>query len=141
MRVMTRGAGFVLALIAALAALAGPAAGGAATPTPAHKLHVDLTEWAVVPSQGLVSSGILRLTVQNYGRLAHELDVIPTAWWGQPLFVRDGRAADEPAIRPVVVRPGQTRSLRVYLPPGSYVLLDNLRGHYAAGGAVSIIAS
>jgi hypothetical protein len=41
----------------------------------------------------------------------------------------------------VVVAPGQTRSVHVYLQPGSYVLLDNIRGHYAAGGAVSIIAS
>jgi len=136
---MTRRAGAVVALVVALAAVAGPPAG--ASGAAAHQLHVDLTEWAVVPSQGFISSGMLRLTVANDGRLAHELDVIPTAWWGQPLFVRDGRATGEPAIRPVVVRPGETRSLHVYLPPGSYVLLDNLRGHYAAGGAVSIIAA
>jgi uncharacterized cupredoxin-like copper-binding protein len=138
---MTHRTGTVAALVLAVAALAAPGGGAATTSPRAHTLDVDLSEWAVAPSQGLVSSGMLRLTVQNYGRIPHELDIIRTAWWGQPLFVRDGRAAGEAAIPPVVVTPGQTRSLHVYLPPGSYVLLDNLRGHYAAGGAVSIIAS
>jgi len=139
---MTRRASAVVALIVALVALAGPAAGGAArTSTAAQQLHVDLAEWAVVPSRGLVSSGSLRLTVQNYGVVKHELDIIPTAWWGQKLFVRDGRADGAAVMRPIVVAPGQTRSVHVYLQPGSYVLLDNIRGHYTAGAAVSIIAA
>jgi len=139
---MTRRASAVVALIVALVALAGPAAGGAArTSTAAQQLHVDLAEWAVVPSRGLVSSGSLRLTVQNYGVVKHELDIIPTAWWGQKLFVRDGRADGAAVMRPIVVAPGQTRSVHVYLQPGSYVLLDNIRRHYTAGAAVSIIAA
>ena len=135
---MTRRGGTVAALIAALLALAGPASGA---PPRTSTLHVDLAEWAVVPSQGLVSSGSLRLTVQNYGVVKHELDIIPTAWWGQKLFVRNGRADGAAVTRPVVVAPGQTRSVHVYLPPGSYVFLDNIRGHYTAGAAVSIIAA
>jgi uncharacterized cupredoxin-like copper-binding protein len=139
---MSRRAGIVAALIFALAALAGPSAAGAArTSTAAQQLHVDLAEWAVIPSRGLVSSGSLRLTVQNYGVVKHELDIIPTAWWGQKLFVRDGRADGAAVMRPVVVAPGQTRTVHVYLQPGSYVLLDNIRGHYTAGAAVSIIAA
>jgi hypothetical protein len=139
---MSRRASASLALISALVALAGPSTGNAGrTSTAAQQLHVDLAEWAVVPSHGLVSSGPLRLTVQNHGVLKHELDIIPTAWWGQELFVRDGRADGAAVTRPVVVAPGETRSVHVYLQPGSYVLLDNIRGHYAAGAAVSIIAS
>ena len=139
---MTRHAGAVAALICAVAAVAAPSSGGAAgAPAATHKLHVDLTEWALVPSGGLVSSGPLQLTVANYGRLAHELDIIRTSWWGQELGVRHGRAVGERAVQPVVVRPGQTRSAQVYLPPGSYVLLDNIRGHYALGAAVPVIAS
>ena len=139
---MTRHAGAVAALICAVAAVAAPSSGSAAgTPAATHKLHVDLTEWALVPSGGLVSSGPLQLTVANYGRLVHELDIIRTSWWGQELGVRHGRAVGERAVQPVVVRPGQTRSAHVYLPPGSYVLLDNIRGHYALGAAVPVIAS
>jgi uncharacterized cupredoxin-like copper-binding protein len=142
MRRMTRRTGTVAALIFVLAAFIGLSSGSAArmpAPTLAHTLHVDLTEWAVVPSQGLVSAGTLRLTVQNYGRLRHELDIIPTRRWGQELVIRNGRAVGQNAARPIVVVPGQTRSAHVSLAPGSYVLLDNIRGHYAAGTAVSIL--
>jgi uncharacterized cupredoxin-like copper-binding protein len=139
---MSRRTTALAALIVVLAVLAGPSwAGAVRTSTTVQQLHVDLAEWAVIPSRGLVSSGSLRLTVQNYGVIRHELEIIPTAWWGQKLFVRDGRADGAAVTRPVVVAPGQTRSVHVYLQPGSYVLLDNIRGHYAAGGAVSIIAS
>jgi uncharacterized cupredoxin-like copper-binding protein len=137
---MTRRTGTVAALIFVLAAFVGLSSGSAApAPTLAHTLHVDLTEWAVVPSQGLVAAGPLRLTVENYGRLRHELEIIPTRKWGQELVIRNGRAVGESAARPIVVTPGQTRSARVSLAPGSYVLLDNIRGHYAAGTAVSIL--
>ena len=139
---MSRRTMAVAALVAALAALAGPSAGSAGrTSSTAQQLHVDLAEWAVIPSRGHVASGSLRLTVQNYGVIKHELAIIPTAWWGQKLFVRDGRADGAAVMRPVVVAPGQTRSVHIYLQPGSYVLLDNLRGHYTAGAAVSIIAA
>jgi uncharacterized cupredoxin-like copper-binding protein len=139
---MSRRASAAVALIVALVALAGSSVGGAArTSASAQQLHVDLAEWAVVPSRGLVSSGSLRLTVQNSGVVKHELDIIPTAWWGQKLFVRDGRADGAAVMRPVVVAPGQTRSVHIYLQPGSYVLLDNIPGHYTAGAAVSIIAA
>ncbi len=141
---MNRRTGAVAALIFVLTAFGGLSSSSAAptpTPTLAHALHVDITEWAVVPSQGLVSTGRLHLTVENYGRLRHELDIIPTNKWGQQLGIRNGRAVGKNATRPVVVAPGQTRSTHVNLAPGYYVLLDNIRGHYAAGTAVSIIVA
>jgi hypothetical protein len=137
---VNRRTGAIAALFLVLAALAGPSSGSASHETSAvNTLHVDLTEWAVVPSQGLVSSGPLRVAVQNYGVLVHELDIIPTQVWGEKLGVRRGRAVGGPVASPIVVHPGQTRSGQVTLAPGSYVLLDNIRGHYASGGAVSII--
>ena len=139
MRSVNRRIGAIAALFLVLAALAGPSSGSAQASSAVGTLGVDLTEWAVVPSQGLVSSGPLRLTVQNYGVLVHQLEIIPTQVWGEKLGVRHGRAVGEAIARPVVVRPGQTRSAQISLAPGSYVLLDNIRGHYAAGGAVSII--
>jgi hypothetical protein len=125
---------------AAVAAIALPAAAGAGRTTAPNALHVDLTEWALVPDGGLVAAGPIELTVRNVGRIPHELAIIPTDTWAQPLFVRDGQAVGEQVGRPIVVRPGQTRSLRVYLSPGPYVLLDNLRGHYRLGTEVSIVA-
>ena len=130
------------ALILAVAALAGPAWGGAEHGSVAtHRLHVDLSEWAVVPSDGVVSAGRLRLTVENFGRLRHELEIVPTERWGQKLPIRGGRAVGEVAAPPIVVAPGQKRAALVNLAPGFYVLLDNLRGHYAAGTAVAIVVA
>jgi hypothetical protein len=139
---MIPGRATIAALIVAITAFAGPSSGSAAQTSGARQtLRVDLAEWAVVPSQGLVSAGPLRLTVENYGVLDHELAIIPTRWWGEKLRVRDGRAVGEAVARPVVVRPGQARSVSVNLAPGAYVLVDNIRGHYALGAAVSIVAS
>jgi len=139
MRSVNRRFGAIAALFLVLAVLAGPSSGNASSAV--GTLHVDITEWAVVPSQGLVPSGPVRVSVQNYGVLVHELEIIPTQAWGEKLGIRNGRAVGEPVGRPVVVRPGQTRSARLDLAPGSYVLLDNIRGHYAAGGAVSIVVA
>jgi hypothetical protein len=129
-------------LILLAAALAGPGWGaGAHSSVARHQLQVGVTEWAVTPSDGIVSAGPVRLTVENFGRLRHELEIVPTQRWGQKLPVRSGRAIGEVVARPIVVRPGEKRSAQVDLDPGFYVLLDNLRGHYAAGAAVAIVVA
>ena len=111
MGVMNRRSGTIVALVCALAALAGSSSVSAANGfVPTHKLHVDLTEWAVVPSQGLVSAGRLRLTVANYGVLRHELAIIPTQWWGETLDVHDGRAVGDSLARPIVVPRPEART-------------------------------
>jgi len=124
-------------LAAALAAPAG--AGTQQVAVSVHRLNVQVGEWAVIPSAGRVSAGRLRVVVQNFGELRHELDIAPTQRWGQKLAVHNGRAVGEDAAAPIVVAPGETRSAEVNLDPGFYVLVDNLRGHYAAGAAVAIV--
>ena len=132
----------VAALVLAVAAVAGPAWGGAGKASVAtHRLQVGVTEWAVIPSAGRVSAGKLRLTVENVGLIRHEIAIVPTQRWGQKLPIRSGRAVAEVAAPPIVVAPGERRSARVDLAPGFYVLLDNLRGHYSAGAAVSIVVA
>jgi hypothetical protein len=130
------------ALILSAAALAGAAWGSAErTSVARHQFQVGVTEWAVIPSDGIVSAGPIRLTVENFGRLRHELEIVPTERWGQKLPIRGGRAVGEVAAPPIVVAPGEKRSARIDLHPGFYVLLDNLRGHYAAGAAVAIVVA
>jgi len=134
--------GLLGALVLAVAVLAGPAWGGAGKASVApHRLQVGVTEWAVIPSDGIVSAGALRLTVENFGRIRHEIAIVPTERWGQKLPIRSDRAVGEVAAPPIVVAPGERRSARVDLAPGFYVLLDNLRGHYSAGAAVSIVVA
>jgi len=130
----------LIATVCALLACIVPSAVRAAQPVAlSHDLRVDLSEWAAVPSDGIVAAGPLRVKVANYGRLFHELEIVPTRTWGERLQVRAGRAVGEPAARPIVVAPGKAREARVVLEPGYYVLLDNILGHYAAGAAVSIV--
>jgi uncharacterized cupredoxin-like copper-binding protein len=138
---MRRRAGSIAAIACALLSWATIVApiGDARPVAPTHDLRIDLAEWAVVPSDGVVSSGVLRLKVANHGRLFHELDIVPTRTWGESLRVRYGRAVGDAVARPIVVRPGHARSALVVLQPGYYVLLDNIPGHYAAGAAVSIV--
>jgi uncharacterized cupredoxin-like copper-binding protein len=127
-----------LAVLAA--ALAGPAgAGTQGAAVSVHRLNVQVGEWAMIPSAGRVPAGRVRVVVQNFGQLRHELDIVPTERWGQKLAVHNGRAVGEDAAPPIVVAPGQTRSAEVNLARGFYVLVDNLRGHYAAGAAVAIV--
>jgi hypothetical protein len=130
-------AAVVCGVLACLAPVSIGAARGVALP---HELRVDLAEWAAVPSDGVVSAGPVRLEVRNAGLLDHELAIVPTRSWGGELRIRDGQAVvGEVAARPILVRPGQVRSAEFFLRPGFYLLLDDLRGHYAAGAAVPIV--
>jgi hypothetical protein len=141
-RNLHRHPGLLGALVLAVAVFAAPAWGSSGhTSVAAHQLHVGVTEWAVIPSDGIVSAGSLRLTVENFGRIRHEIAIVPTQRWGQKLPIRGGRAVGEVAAPPIVVAPGERRSARVNLAPGFYVMLDNLRGHYAAGAAISIVVA
>jgi uncharacterized cupredoxin-like copper-binding protein len=141
MRVTSRRFGAVVVAVLAMVALAEPTAGSAARTSGTHALQVQIGEWNVIPSQGLVAAGPVHLTVENFGRLLHELDIIPTARWGEKLPILTGRALSHDAAAPVVVHPGQTRSVQVTLAPGFYILLDNIRGHYALGTEVPIVVS
>lgn len=129
----------VYAAVVAAALAATAAAGTQRAAVSVHRLNVQVGEWAVIPSDGRLPAGRHRVVVQNFGQLRHELDIVPTQRWGQKLAVHNGRAVGEDAAQPIVVAPGGTRSAEVNLDPGFYVLLDNLRGHYAAGAAVAIV--
>jgi hypothetical protein len=131
--------GTVLALAALAALLALPSAGAARRATVTHELRVEVTEWAVVPSQGLVASGPLRLTVTNDGVLVHKLAIARTPSWGEPPQVRHGRVVSLAPARPLLVAPGHRRSAQVDLDPGAYVVFDAIPGHYSLGAAIPIL--
>ncbi len=107
--------------VAVLAGTALPAPPSALAATPS--LRVQVGESDVVPSRGAVVPGQVRLTVENVGRRSHALEIVPTTTWG-------GRALRRVAAPPVVVEPGRTRSVRVTLMPGFYLLLE--RGPWRA---------
>lgn len=125
---MTRGV-FLLAVIASAAvqAAASPAAQRPAS------LRADIAEWSIVPSAGVVDSGLVRITARNVGVDAHQLMVVRTAGFAEDLRLAGDRAVAIPVARPVVVGPGKTATVLVELKPGNYLLVDNLPWHYWHG--------
>jgi hypothetical protein len=117
--------------IAAFAALLlVPVAGAGEAPA---TLHADVAEWNVVPASGVVVAGRVRLVVRNIGRQPHQLIVVRTDRFAEPLALRDDRAVARPVAPRLLVPPGQTRTLLLTLSRGSYLLVDNLPWHYWQG--------
>jgi hypothetical protein len=123
----------VAAAAAAAAAAVGTAATGTATARHTAALRLEVTEWAVVPSAGVLPAGRVRVTVANVGVLRHELAIVRTRRWGdaQPR-ARRGAVGD-----PLLVAPGATAAETVTLAPGSYLAYDDLPAHAAARAAVA----
>ena len=117
--------------LAALAALVLVPVVGAVPAT--TTLRVDVAEWSVVPSSGVVPSGRVRLVIRNIGYRRHELVVVCTTRFAQALPLRGGRAVVHAVAPAVVVPPGATRTIVLSLARGSYLLVDNLPWHYWAG--------
>jgi uncharacterized cupredoxin-like copper-binding protein len=122
-----------LATAATLATLAVPS--GAAPP---NRVTADIAEWSIVPSAGMIESGKVEIVAHNFGQLTHQLVVVRTARFGQALAVRRDRAVGRQLAAPITVPPGTRRSIVVRLRPGSYVVLDNLPGHYRNGAWAAI---
>ena len=91
-----------------------------------------------MPSVGVVPAGRVRITVRNLGAVTHSLMVVRTDRFGQELPMKGSRAVARPVAAPVVVHAGAAKSFVVSLAAGSYVLLDNLPGHYWKGTSVAI---
>ncbi|MGE0026076.1 MAG: cupredoxin domain-containing protein [Thermoleophilia bacterium] len=91
-------------------------------------------EFSLVPSVASVPSGKVTFTVNNSGKVLHEMVVVPSPGGAASLKQPDGSAseANSPGEAPDV-EPGQTKTLTITLKPGKYTLLCNLPGHFAGG--------
>jgi uncharacterized cupredoxin-like copper-binding protein len=85
-----------------------------------------------------VFSRDVRLLVHNRGPDAHELIVLRARNSHLPLRP-DGTTVDEEALERATVgilepgAPGSVRQLLLHLPPGRYVLICNMSGHFLGG--------
>jgi uncharacterized cupredoxin-like copper-binding protein len=124
----------LLITVAVLVAAAFAATGQSSSSQRAPKtLTALVAEWSVVPSDGVVSAGLVRIRVRNVGLEAHELVLTRTARFADSLPLADDRAQARTIGATLQVAPGQTASAVFRLRPGSYVLLDNLPWHYWEG--------
>ena len=103
------------------------------------KLTVTMTEFAFTPKDVTAPAGTITITAPNKGKVTHELVLIRTdlATDALPLTSTDVNedaftASALPGEIPDVAA-GQTKSVTVTLPPGRYVMLCNVEGHYKSG--------
>jgi uncharacterized cupredoxin-like copper-binding protein len=131
------------ALTAALLAAAGCGNGTTTTaktedssPAKNATVEVVLNEWQVMPSVAKVSPGEVTFSVANRGTQVHELALLKTDHPHDKLPLDTEGAADEkgPGVELIDevedVQPGQTKTFRVAVTPGRYVLVCNLGAHY-----------
>jgi uncharacterized cupredoxin-like copper-binding protein len=124
----------LLAVLALAVSMAAAAGGSSATvPRDPKLLTALVAEWSIVPSDGIVAAGLVRIRVRNVGLEPHELILTRTARFAGSLPL-DGERARARTVGPTLsVAPGQTTSGVFRVQPGSYVLLDNLPWHYWEG--------
>lgn len=81
-------------------------------------------------------AGTITFVVENVGTMVHEFEVFSGAEAGQDLPIANN-VADTSGLTAVDevedIVPGSTIELSVDLEPGTYLLICNLPGHYAAG--------
>jgi uncharacterized cupredoxin-like copper-binding protein len=139
----------VVAAVAAAPLIAGCASStnaespkpASATPTTATataatgaKLTVTTTEYAFSPMAVNAKAGRLTITLDNKGKIPHELVVLKTGAAPGLLAVKGGRVSESKSVGEVSeTAAGATKSSTLNLKPGSYVFVCNIPGHYADG--------
>jgi uncharacterized cupredoxin-like copper-binding protein len=111
---------------------------GTAAAEPPSTLRADVAEWSIVPSQGVVRAGAVRIVLRNLGAEAHQLMIVRTRSFGETLPLRGDRAAAR-SLGSVLAAPGASKALVLHLQRGNYVLLDNLPWHYWKGTQAAFV--
>lgn len=101
---------------------------------------------AIRTTQASVSAGKVILDVTNYSRsIEHEMLVVAVDSPGAALpydynawRVIEDRIKVVGEAEPELLQPGATTTLELTLAPGSYLLICNLPGHFAAGMATTL---
>jgi uncharacterized cupredoxin-like copper-binding protein len=126
----------VLALAVAVssAGLTAIAASPAETATSGTVVPVSLIEWKLVPGQLTVRAGRVVFVVRNDGTMAHEFLVLRSDRHHHSLKVNGGKAVEAGRLGKIPQIPsGTSRRITLRVPPGRYVMLCNMLGHYQAG--------
>ncbi len=131
----TLSAGLTVALLAV-----APACGGSSNKPSAPNKTATLTEWKVALSQSSFKPGRYTFTINNAGKVEHELIAFKTDLAPADLPLRPDGSVNEEAPRLHNVTDGddiaaggtQTRTINLNA-PGTYVFVCNLPAHFAQG--------
>jgi uncharacterized cupredoxin-like copper-binding protein len=109
----------------------------ATAPAGGEQLNIKMNEYDFIPNDATVKAGSLTINAENVGKMTHELVLAKTNHDPAKLPTANNGEVDEEALDVVDeaadVPPGETGSFTADLEPGSYVMICNLPGHYAAG--------
>jgi uncharacterized cupredoxin-like copper-binding protein len=130
MRAMTGRLGSMLGVLGVLLALLGGC--GATAP-----VHVELSDYAIKLTSSTLKAGDVTLAIRNTGAATHELVVVQTDLGFSQLPVASDGNADENDLKGMGevenIEAGMADNIKLNLPPGHYMLLCNLPGHFADG--------
>lgn len=103
---------------------------------------VKATEYAFGPSQISAKAGKLTITMENDGKMVHELVLLKTDAAPGALKVTNGRVSEDDSVGEIGETPaGKSASHTFTLRPGKYLIVCNVKGHYMAGMFGQIIVS
>lgn len=140
-----------------LASLIAALVAAAPAPAPAESLDVELDESRIGVSASVVAAGPVRVRQLNAGRGEHELLIVRTklpadrlplglegvsaGTAGRLVYGKQHSHHTGTAAAARHLQPGETKSERIKLVPGAYVLYCSLPGHYQAGqrAAISVV--
>jgi uncharacterized cupredoxin-like copper-binding protein len=145
-----RWAGVVLTclVLGTTACSSSSAASSSSSPAAAsdENVSVGLKQWSLTPS-ATPGSGPVTFTVTNDGSIPHEFVVLKTdtpaadiavgKFEGEPDRINEDTAGTNVG-ETGDMQPGATKTVTIDLPPGHYVFLCNLPGHFQAGMHVDV---
>ncbi|MFQ4140683.1 cupredoxin domain-containing protein [Chlorogloeopsis sp. ULAP02] len=117
-----------------------PGVVGSSAASSANTVQVTVKEMAFQLSKSTVPGGDVEFVVTNEGRLAHEMEVIKTDLPIDKLPLTNGDRLDTDKagkkigeIEADELKSDTTKTLKVNLIPGKYLIVCNLPGHFQAG--------
>ena len=106
----------------------------AAVAADAGKITVGSTEYAFDPSAITADAGKLSITLDNTGKVPHEIVVLKTDEAADALKVSGGRVSEDASVGEVSETDGGTKKTEtIDLKAGKYVYVCNIPGHYKDG--------
>lgn len=116
-----------------------PANSPSSTSTAGTKIQVTATEMKFDLSQSTVPAGSVEFETTNKGKMPHEMVVIKTDLPLEKLPLKGDKLDEDKAGKEIGeieeddLKSGTTKTLKVNLTPGKYLIVCNLPGHFKAG--------
>ncbi|MBW4568728.1 MAG: cupredoxin domain-containing protein [Tolypothrix carrinoi HA7290-LM1] len=110
-----------------------------ATNSASTKIQVTATEMKFQLSQSTVPAGTVEFETTNKGKIPHEMVVIKTDLPLEKLPLEGDKLDEDKAGKEIGeieeddLKSGVTKTLKVNLTPGKYLIVCNLPGHFKAG--------